>query len=152
MAKEEKINGKVNGTANGKANGTKVIPKETWKAFYEFWDNTEYEELDAKSIKELLGKHLFVPLPKDVRNRTAIDKWYKEIKSFKEKGKGGFGDYRINPAQMTKILHLYINDHYLASKGSEPKVETNGNGKKTIKVNSIQEMEKAVEKIGKKGK
>jgi hypothetical protein len=135
MAKEEK-NTKVNGT-NGKANGQKVIPKDVWSEFFKYWDNTEYEELDAKEIRKILGKCLIVPLPKDVRNRTAIDKWYNEIKSFKEKGKG-FGNYRINfagqdatlesvfgnmpinPAQMTKTLHLYITDHHLSSK-SEPK-------------------------------
>ena len=51
---------------------------------------------------------------------------------------------------MTKILHLYINYHHLCSSA---KAETNGkNGKKTVKVNNIADMEKAVEKIAKKGK
>jgi hypothetical protein len=173
MAKEEHKtkNGTVNGT-NGKAkeqNGQKVIPKAVWKEFYTMWDATEYEELEAKEIRKILGKHLFVPLPKDVRNRKLVDDWFNAIKQFKEKGKG-FGNYRVNfagqtatlekvfgdkpisPAEMTKTLHLYITDHHLASKGSEPKTENgkNGkNGKKTVVVNSIPEMEKAVAKIGK---
>lgn len=174
MTKENgKVNGK-NGTVNGKAKEEKIIPKSIWKEFYEMWDATEYEELDAKEIRKILGKYLIVPLPKDVRNRKVIDQWFSEIKQFKEKGKG-FGNYRINfagqtatlekvfgnmpinPAEMTKTLHLYINDHHLSSsKVSEPKAnpkpeEKNGT-KKTVKVNSIPELEKAVEKITKKGK
>jgi hypothetical protein len=171
MSKE---NGKTNGQ-NGKANGTKVIPKDVWKAFAEFWDITEWSALKAADIKKYLGngKYLFVAIPKDITDKTIGKAWYDQIKEFREKGTGGFGGYSvcfvgqkatleqvfgkepINPAQMTKQLHLYINDHRLSSKGSEPKANPKPeekNGKKTVKVNSVAEMEKAVEKIkNKKG-
>lgn len=180
MTTKEKTNGKAVEKTNGKTNGQnvkvsqeelKIIPKDTWKAFAKYWDDTEYEELDAKSIKEILGKYMFVPLPKDVHNRKAIDIWFEEMKELREKGKpfGGltvcfagqkatledvFGNKPLNPATMVKQLYLYINDHNLSSKNSEPKAITEvKNGKNTVKVNSIAEMEKAVDQLKpKKGK
>jgi hypothetical protein len=172
MNEEKKTNGKTNGQ-NGKANGQKIIPKDAWKEFYEYWDNCDWKDLNVADIKKHLGngKYVFVPIPKNVTDKTEGKAWYDQIAKFREKGKGGFGGYSvcfagqkatleqtfgsepINPAQMTKQLHLYINDHRLSSKKSEPKTETNGkNGKKTVKVNNVADMEKAVEKITKKGK
>jgi hypothetical protein len=158
----EKIN-KTNGKAQEEKNGQKVIPKDVWKEFYNFWDATEYEDLEAKQIKKILGKYLFVPLPKDVRNRKAIDDWFSKIKELREKGKGGFGGITVcfagqkksieeifgqkplTYAEMTKQLHLYINDNRLANKKPEAKAEEK-NGK-TVKVNNVADMEKAVEKV-----
>lgn len=171
MNEEKKTNGKTNGQ-NGK-NGQKEIPKDVWKTFAAEWDETNWEDLKASEIKKLLGngKYLFVAIPKDITDKTIGKAWFDEIKEFREKGTGGFSGYSvcfagqkatleqvfgkepINLAQMTKQLHLYINDHRLSSKKSEPKAETNGkNGKKTVKVNNVADMEKAVEKITKKGK
>ena len=158
MAKEEK-----NNKTNGKANGTKIIPKDVWKEFAEFWDKTEWEALKAADIKKLLGKYLMVSIPKDITNKDIGKVWFDQIKEFREKGKG-FGGYTIcfagqtatlekvfgksplNPAEMTKCLHLYINDHHLSSTSKTK-------GKNTIKVNTVEEMEKEVAKLnGKKGK
>ena len=177
MSKEEtKANGK-NGTANGKAangqngktNGQKIIPSLVWKEFAEFWDSVEWKDLTEKDIKKHLGKYLFIAIPKNITDPKIGKAFFDEIKQFKEKGKG-FGNYRINfagqvaalesvfgnkpinPAEMTKTLHLYINDHHLSSSAN---VEPNGkNGKKTnIKVNTVDEMEKEVAKLKpKKGK
>ncbi len=177
MTQEKKSNGKTNGKTNGQNNKVKeeqIIPIQTYKEFFNYWDNTEYEELDAKSIKEILGKYLFVPLPKDVRNRKAIDEWFAKIKEMREKGKpfGGitvnfagqkdsiesvFGNKPLKITEVTKQLHFFINDRHLSSKNSEPKAKTDPkvkekNGKKTVKVNSVADMEKAVEKITKNGK
>lgn len=173
MSKEQ--NGKTNGKAteekaNGKVKEEQIIPQNVWKAFYEYWDNTEFKDLTVADIKKHLGKHVYVQIPKNITDKAIGTEWFNSLKQFKEQGKGGFGNYRINfsgqtatlenvfgkdpinPAQMTKILHLYINDHSLSSKNSEPKVEEK-NGKKTVKVNSISDLEKAVEKINnKKGK
>ncbi len=159
MAKEEK-----NNKTNGK-NGTKVIPKDVWKAFAEYWDSTNWEALKAADIKKHLGngKYLFVAIPKDITNKDIGKAWFDQIKEFREKSKGGFGGFTvnfagqkasleqvfgkepINPAQMTKQLHLYINDHRLSSKAKT-------NGKNTVKVNTVEEMEKEVAKLSKKGK
>ena len=92
---------------NGTANGQKVIPKDVWASFFKYWGNTEYEFLDAKSIKELLGKYLFVQLPKDVRNRKAIDEWFTKIKEFREKGVP-FGGFTVNFAGQTQTLPLKL--------------------------------------------
>jgi hypothetical protein len=158
---------KTNGKAHEEKNGQKIIPKDVWKEFYKFWDATEYEDLEAKQIQKILGKYLFVPLPKDVRNRKLVDDWFSKIKEMREKGKGGFGGYTVcfkgqkstleevfsdkplNPATMVKMLHLWINDHHLANKKTEPKAnpkveEKNG---KTVKVNNVADLEKAVSKI-----
>ena len=166
-----KENGKVNaknGTANGKTKEEKIIPSSVWKEFAEFWDSVEWKDLTEKDIKKHLGKYLFVAIPKNITEPKIGKAFFDEIKQFKEKGKG-FGNYRINfagqvatleavfgnmpinPAEMTKTLHLYINDHHLSSSA---KVDPNGkNGKTTVKVNNVADMEKAVAKIKpKKGK
>lgn len=158
---------KQNGTANGKAKEEKIIPSLVWKEFAEFWDSVEWKDLTEKDIKKHLGKYLFIAIPKNITDPKIGKAFFDELKQFKEKGKG-FGNYRINfagqvatlesvfgnkpinPAEMTRTLHLFINDHHLSSSA---KVETNGkNGKKTVKVNNVADMEKAVEKIAKKGK
>ena len=165
----KKQNGTANGKAengqNGKAKEEKIIPSSVWTEFAEFWDNVEWKDLTEKDIKKHLGKYLFVAIPKNITEPKIGKAFFDEIKQFREKGKG-FGNYRINfagqvatlesvfgnkpinPAEMTKTLHLYINDHHLSSKGSEQKA----NGKHSVKVNSIPELEKAVSKITKKGK
>ncbi len=33
----------------------KVIPKDIWKQLKEYWDNTYYEELSEKKLKDILG-------------------------------------------------------------------------------------------------
>lgn len=152
MAKETKNNGTA-----------KVIPKDIWKQFDRMWDATNWEDLKAAEIKKLLGKYLFVPIPKNVTDKTEGKAWYDQIKAFREKGKsfGGyticfagqkstllqvFGDKPLNPAEMTKRLHLYINDHRLSSSAKT-------NGKNTVKVNTVEEMEKEVARLTpKKGK
>lgn len=170
MSKEQ------NGKTNGKAKEEQIIPQNVWKAFYEYWDATEFKDLTKKDIQKHLGngKYVFVPIPKNVTDKTIGKAWYDQISQFREKGKGGFGGYTVcfknqkatleevfsdkplNPATMVKILHFYINDHSLSSKKSEPKAEAKTeekNGKKTVKVNSIEAMEQVVEKIKpKKGK
>lgn len=170
MSKEQ--NGKINGKAE-----EKVIPAAVWKEFYEYWDSTEWKDLTKKDIQKHLGdgKYVFVEIPTNVKDKIVGTAWFQMMKSFKEKNTGGFGSYRINfagqtatlesvfgdkpidPATMTKQLHLFINDHHLSSKAVEPKVETNtkteNNDKKTVNVNSVSAMEKAVETIKpKKGK
>ncbi len=162
MAKEEK-----NNKTNGKANGQKVIPKDVWKEFAEFWDSTEWDALKVADIKKLLGngKYVFVPIPKNITDKTEGNAWFKGLSEFREKGKGNFGGFTvcfagqkatleqvfgkdpINPAQMTKQLHLYINDHHLSSKAS-----AKTNGKNTVKVNTVEEMEKEVAKLNPKNK
>ena len=175
MSKEQ--NGKTNGKANGQngkvAKEEQIIPIQTYKQFFEYWDNTEYDDLDAKQIQKILGKYLFVPLPKDVWNRKAIDDWFSKIKEMREKGQpfGGitvnfsgqkatlaevFGNKPLTITEVTKQLHFFINDHGLSSKKSEPKEEAKQekkNGKNIIKVNTVEEMEKEVAKLtSKKGK
>lgn len=158
MSKEQ------NGKINGKAQEEKVIPAAVWKEFYEYWDATEFKDLTKKDIQKHLGngKYVFVQIPMNVTDKIVGTAWFNMMKSFKEQGKGGFGNYRINfagqtatlesvfgkepinPAQMTKMLHLYINDHSLSSKNSEPKAKPEEkNGKKTMKVTSVADMEKA---------
>ena len=131
----KKENGKINGH-NGKAiQEVKIIPQDAWKEFYEFWDSSEWKDLTIAEIKKHLGngKYLFVAIPKNITDPKIGKAWFDEIKQFKEQSKGGFGNYRINfagqtatlesvfgsdpinPAQMTKMLHLYINDHSLSS-------------------------------------
>jgi hypothetical protein len=130
-------NGEKTNKTNGKEkNGEKVIPKDVWKEFYNFWDATEYEDLDAKQIQKILGKYLLVPLPKDVRNRKAIDDWFSKIKEMREKGKPFgiltvcfkgqketletvFGTKPLKITEMTKQLQLWINDHQLSKKGDK---------------------------------
>jgi hypothetical protein len=67
-----------------------------------------------------------------------------------------FGSKPVTYAQMTKQLHLYVNDHRLSGKQTEPKTEPKvetKNGKKTTKVNTVEEMKKEVAKLtAKKGK
>lgn len=169
MSKEQ------NGKINGKATEEKVIPAAVWKEFYQYWDATEFKDLKVAEIKKHLGngKYVYVQIPMNVTDKIVGTAWFNMMKSFKEQGKGGFGNYRINfagqtatlesvfgkepinPAQMTKVLHFFITDHHLSSKNPEtkpePKTEVK-NGKKTVKVNSVADMEKAVEKITKKGK
>ena len=163
---ENKTNGKAK-EQNGK-NGQKVIPKDAWKEFYEYWDNCDWKDLTIAEIKKHLGngKYVYVPIPKNVTDKTEGGAWFKALSEFREKGKGNFGGFTvcftgqkatleqvfgkepINPAQMTKQLHLYINDHHLSSKAS-----AKTNGKNTVKVNTVEEMEKEVAKLsGKKGK
>ncbi len=104
---------------------TEVIPKEVWKKFDEYWNKTNYEKLKPEEIKKLLGKNLFIPLPKDVTDRKVIDIWYNSIKELKEKAKpfGGleisfkgdstplkevFGEDPISPAIMNSKMWSYI--------------------------------------------
>ncbi len=168
---------------NGKDNEQKVIPKDVWKDFAEFWDATEWIDLKPADIKKHLGngKYLFIPIPKDVTSKVVGKAWYNNMAQFREKKEGGFGniticfagqkatleqvfgDKPLNYAQMTKQLHLYVNDHHLSSKQPEPKPETkpkpkvepkpkaeNKNGKNTVHVNTVEEMEKEVAKLNPK--
>jgi hypothetical protein len=156
-------------------NKTKIIPKDTWKDFTEFWDNTEWIDLKAADIKKHLGngKYVFIPIPKDVTNKVVGKAWYNQLSLLREKKTGGFGNIVISfagqkatleqvfgskpvtYAQMTKQLHLYVNDHHLSTKKSEPKPEPKKtetksnnpksekkNGKNTVHVNTVEEMEK----------
>ena len=124
-------------------NGKKIIPAQIWKEFFKFWDNTEYESLDAKSIKELLGKYMFVQLPKDVRNRKAIDEWFAQMKELREKGKpfGGktisfkgdkttleslYGSEPVKPTELSKKIWVHIKEKDLV-------VKKVGNGKASSK-------------------
>ncbi len=48
----------------------KISPGDIWKAFYEFWDNTEWKDLTKKDIKKNLGeKYIFVPIPKNITDK-----------------------------------------------------------------------------------
>ena len=134
----------------------KVIPKDVWKKFVdEYWNEVEYKDLTSKSIKEYLGKYLFVALPKDVTDEVQMEPWYKAMKELREKGKA-FGGYTIdlskdttplnklflkpmNPAEMNKILWDYIK----AKKDNAEKPDN----KKIVVVHSPEELEKAAEKI-----
>lgn len=179
--KKEKTNGQ-NGKSVEKTNEKtnepkvaeieKVIPTEDWKKFAEFWDATEWSDLKEKDIKKHLGKYLFVDIPKNITDPKIGKAWFDEIRQFKEK-KAAFGGYTVcfagqtdslekvfgnkplTTTEMTKQLYFFINDHSLSSKNSlkpETKPEEK-NGKKSVKVNSIEAMEKAVETIKpKKGK
>lgn len=81
-------NGKQNKT-NGKAQEKKIIPKDVWTAFFEYWDDTEWESLTVADIKKHLGKYVFVAIPKNITDKTAGKAWYDQISQFREKGKGG---------------------------------------------------------------
>jgi chromatin remodeling complex protein RSC6 len=174
--KKEKTNGKAVEKINEKVapqEEEKIIPTEDWKNFANFWDSTEWKDLTEKDIKKHLGKYLFVAIPKNITDPKIGKAWFDEIKQYKEKKAsfGGynvcfkdqtatlsevFGDKPLTTTEMTKRLYFYINDHSLSSKNSEPKPEIKveeKNGKNTVKVNSIEAMEKAVETIKpKKGK
>jgi hypothetical protein len=67
----------------------KIIPRGIWKAFYEFWDNTEWKDLTKKDIKKNLGdgKYVFFPIPKNITDKETGTKWLNELKQFREKGK-----------------------------------------------------------------
>lgn len=112
---------------------------------------------------------MFIDIPKNITDPKIGKAFFDEIKQFKEKGKGGFGGKTISfkgdkttleslygsepvkPTELSKKIWDYIKENKLTV---EPKAETNGkNGKKTVKVNNVADMEKAVEKIkSKKGK
>lgn len=70
----------------------KVIPKEVWKNLKEYWDNTLYKDLKEREIKQILGKYVLVPLPKDITNKVEARIWYIRMSELREKGKP-FGDY-----------------------------------------------------------
>lgn len=122
MTKENKSNGKAK-----EQNGQKVIPKDTWKEFFKFWDNCEWKDLTVAEIKKNLGngKYVYVPIPKNVTDKEIGAKWFTEIKEFREKGKpfGGktisfkgdnttletvFGVEELSPTQMNKKLWEHI--------------------------------------------
>jgi hypothetical protein len=73
---------------------TKLIPRDVWKAFDEYWNKTEWKDLTEKDIKKLLGngKYVFVPIPKEITKKNEAKIWYIRISEFKEKGKP-FGNY-----------------------------------------------------------
>lgn len=87
---------------------TKVIPKDVWKKFDEFWNDIEYSDLTEKKIIELLGKgNLFVKIPKNITDLKIADKWYEEIREFREK-KNAFGgriiDFSMDETPLNKIF------------------------------------------------
>lgn len=71
-------------------NNTKVIPKDVWKEFNEYWDKTEYKDLTAADIKKNLGngKYVYVPLPKDVTVELEAKIWHMRMAEYREKGNG----------------------------------------------------------------
>ncbi len=71
----------------------KVIPKDIWKQLKEYWDNTYYEELSEKKLKDILGKYVIVPIPKNITNRTEARIWYIRMSELREKGTP-FGGYK----------------------------------------------------------
>jgi hypothetical protein len=109
--KKEKTNGKAVEKTNGKTNGQnvkvaqeeKIIPREAWTEFNKFWSETEWKDLTVADIKKHLGKYLFVPIPKDVTDKTIGQAWFDEIKQFKEKGKVGL-KYRLNFSNDESLL------------------------------------------------
>jgi predicted nucleotidyltransferase len=70
-------------------NTQKVIPRDIWKEFDEYWTKIEYEKLSATEIRKHLGdgKYLFVPLPKEITKPLEAKIWYMRISEHKEKGK-----------------------------------------------------------------
>ncbi len=120
----------------------KIIPKSVWKSFYdEYWEQTEYKDLNANMIKKILGKYLFVQLPKDVTEEKPMHEWMLKMQAFKEKVNpfGGyhwtldekglntkFGDIigmkeagDIVPTTVTKALWGWAREHGYAPKKKE---------------------------------
>jgi hypothetical protein len=79
---ETKVNQK-----DGKANEQKVIPKDIWTKFEEYWDKTDYPKLTATDIKKHLsdGKYLFVPLPKEITTKLEADIWHMRMRVLVER-------------------------------------------------------------------
>ena len=103
----------------------KVIPRDVWLKLLEYFDNTEYEDLDGKKVKAIIGKYLYVPIPDNFNTKLEADIWYMRMNVLREKGKpfgnktidfSGdkttleelFGDKPIGSTQMPKILWDYI--------------------------------------------
>jgi len=134
-----------------------------WKPLQHFGCN-ELGRLKAADIKKLLGngKYVFVPIPKNVTDKTEGNAWFKALSEFREKVKAtlvdsqsALQDKRLHSNRSSgKSLSIQPNDQAVTPihQRSHLSSKSSGNGKNIVKVNSVKEMEKAVEKMKPKGK